>query len=123
MGVFILPANHFLFIAGERLEQSFRHCLQYSEYYFVYITCNPGKKVLYTGVTNDLKRRLTEHYQSKGKPNYFASKYYCYKLLYYETYDSSMQAIYREKEIKDLIREKKINLIMEQNPGLNFLSF
>ena len=92
-----------------------------SDGYFTYIITNPGKTVLYTGMTNDLKRRLNEHYRNRGQKKHFASRYYCYKLLYYEKYDRPMKAIVREKEIKDLTREKKIALIKELNPGLGFL--
>ena len=51
------------------------------KYYYVYILTNPGKTVLYVGITSDVCRRLKEHYNNKGKPNKFAGKYYCYKLL------------------------------------------
>jgi len=50
--------------------------------YFIYITTNPEKNVLYIGITNNLKRRLTEHETNKGKEEIFAKKYYCYKLIY-----------------------------------------
>lgn len=52
--------------------------------YFVYITSNPTKTVLYVGLTNDLKVRLQQHKENRGKSETFAGKYYCYKLLYYE---------------------------------------
>jgi putative endonuclease len=68
--------------------------------YYVYITTNPGKKVLYTGVTNDLTRRLQEHYNNRDKTNSFVGKYYCYKLIFYEYHTDINQAIRREKEIK-----------------------
>ncbi len=89
--------------------------------YYVYITTNPGKTVLYTGVTNDLKRRLQEHYENKGNKKNFAGKYYCYKLIYYEHYPDSNQAIIREKEIKNMTRKKKEELISSENPKWNFL--
>jgi len=89
--------------------------------YYVYITTNPGKTVLYTGVTNDLKRRLIEHYNNKGNKKSFAGKYYCYKLIYHEQYPEIKQAITREKEIKNMTREKKVELIKTTNPKLNFL--
>ncbi len=89
--------------------------------YYVYITTNPGKTVLYTGVSNNLKRRLLQHYQNRGNKKSFAGRYYCYKLLYYEYYNDINQAIAREKEIKDLSREKKENLIATKNPKMNFL--
>ena len=89
--------------------------------YFVYITTNPGKTVLYVGVTNDLPARMQEHFNNRGKPETFAGKYYCYKLVYFERYSDVNQAINREKEIKDLSREKKISLIGDLNPHWNML--
>ncbi|MCI0693611.1 GIY-YIG nuclease family protein [candidate division KSB1 bacterium] len=89
--------------------------------YYVYITTNPGKTTLYTGVTNDLKLRLQQHYQNRGKKDSFAGRYYCYKLVYFETYSDINQAIQREKEIKDLSREKKKELVASKNPRWNFL--
>ena len=89
--------------------------------YFVYITTNPRKTVLYTGVTNNLTVRLQQHYHNRGNPETFASKYYCYKLLYYERYPAATMAIRREKEIKDLNREAKEALIREANPDWAFL--
>lgn len=64
---------------------------------------------------------MDEHFKAKGNPSSFASKYYCFKLLYYETYDTAIDAIRREKEIKDLSRELKIELIKLKNPRLDFL--
>ena len=89
--------------------------------YYVYITTNPGKTVLYTGVTNDLSRRLLEHYKNRGSKRNFAGKYYCYKLLYYEYFTNISQAIIREKEIKDMSRTKKEEVINSKNPRWNFL--
>lgn len=89
--------------------------------YFVYITTNPGKKVLYTGVTNDLEIRMREHYKNRGKANTFAGKYYYYKLIYFERYTDVNMAIEREKEIKDLSRERKEELIKKENPNWNTL--
>jgi putative endonuclease len=88
--------------------------------YYVYITTNPGKTVLYVGITNDLSRRIFEHSENKGKPETFAGKYYCYKLLYYETYPDAKIAIAREKEIKNLTRAKKEELISNENPKWAF---
>lgn len=84
--------------------------------YFVYITTNPGKTVLYTGVTNDIEVRIKQHYNNRGKKETFAGKYYCYKLIYYERYQDVNMAIEREKEIKDLSRAKKEELIAQENP-------
>ena len=89
--------------------------------YFVYIITNPGKTVLYTGITNDIYTRILQHYQNRGNKKSFAGRYYCYKLIYYERYSDVHIAIEREKEIKDLSREKKLNLIKEVNPGFNTL--
>lgn len=91
--------------------------------YYVYITTNPGKTVLYTGVTNDLKRRLYEHYKNKGIKKTFVGRYYCYKLIYYEYYPDIKQAILREKEIKNMSRVKKKELISQKNPKWNFIQF
>jgi len=90
--------------------------------YFVYITTNPGKTVLYVGVTNGLKVRLRQHYFNKGNKKKFAGKYYCYKLIYFEVFPDINQAIAREKEIKNMTREKKEALIATKNPKWHFLS-
>jgi len=90
--------------------------------YYVYITTNPGKTVLYTGVTNDLRRRILEHYKNKGSKRTFAGRYHCYKLIYYECFTNINQAIEREKEIKNMSREKKEELIRVKNPNWNFLN-
>ena len=90
--------------------------------YFVYITTNPKKKVLYTGMTNDLEQRLIEHYLNRGNLKTFAGRYFCYNLLYFERLDTATQAIEREKEIKDWNRSKKVELILETNPQMRFLN-
>lgn len=92
-----------------------------SHNYFVYILTNYNKSVLYTGVTNDLKRRLFEH-KENNNPKSFTSKYKCYYLLYWERFQFIEHAIEREKEIKGWKRLKKENLIKELNPNLNFLN-
>lgn len=89
--------------------------------YFVYITTNLRKTVLYSGVTNDLAIRLQQHYHNRGNTKTFAQKYYCYKLLYYERYTNINMAIEREKEMKNLSREQKKILIKETNPDWDFL--
>ena len=87
--------------------------------FYVYITTNP---VLYTGVTNNLDRRLAEHFENRGKPETFADKYYCDNLIYYEHFSDINQAIEREKEIKKWRREKKEALINSFNPEWKFLN-
>jgi putative endonuclease len=90
--------------------------------YFIYITTNPAKTVLYIGVTNDLKRRLFEHQENKGKINSFAGKFYCYNLLYYEHFTNIEHAIEREKQLKNWSRKKKEDLIKRENPNGYFLN-
>jgi putative endonuclease len=77
---------------------------------------------LYTGVTNDLARRLYEHYTGTDQKNSFTSKYRCYYLVRYERYQYIQHAIEREKKIKGWLREKKTKLIEEENPGWKFLN-
>jgi putative endonuclease len=89
--------------------------------YYVYIITNPGKTVLYTGVTNNLQRRIYEHTENRGNPSNFAGKYYCYKLIYYEEFNDITEAIQREKQIKGWRREKKEELIHEKNPQWNVI--
>lgn len=91
--------------------------------YYVYIITNKSKTVIYTGVTNDRKRRLTEHEKdSKGTKIFFAGKYNCFYLVYFEHFQFIQDAINREKEIKGWRRSKKINLISEFNPEWEFLN-
>jgi len=89
--------------------------------YYVYITTNPGKTVLYTGMTNDLSRRMQEYFENRGKKKNFAERYFCYKLIYYEHFFEVKQAIMREKEIKNMSRKKKEELIVFKNPKWNFI--
>jgi putative endonuclease len=90
--------------------------------YWVYILTNPNKTVLYTGVTNNLPRRLLEHYKSRGSSTSFAGKYYCYYLLWYEWHQYINNAIQKEKYIKDLSRQRKEDMITEFNPSWKFLN-
>lgn len=91
--------------------------------YFVYITTNEKKTTLYIGVTNDIQRRLSQHYfDSQNAKKSFAGKYNCYYLIYYEGFESIDSAILREKELKKWRREKKDRLITEFNPNWDFLN-
>ena len=83
--------------------------------YFLYIMTNQHDRVLYTGVTNDLYRRVVEHRAGRGSG--FTSKYRVNKLVYYEVYDYVFDALEREKQIKGGSRQRKIDLINEMNPG------
>lgn len=77
-------------------------------------------KTLYTGVTNDLQRRVYEHKHKLIKG--FTSKYNITKLVYYEKYNDINDAIRREKQIKGWSRKKKIELIESVNPEWKDLS-
>lgn len=91
--------------------------------YFTYILTNKNKTVLYTGVTNNLKRRLYEHKEDAlGQKKTFAGKYNCYYLVYYERFQLIDHAIKREKEIKGWKRDKKEKLISEFNSEWKFLN-
>ncbi|MEA3327371.1 MAG: GIY-YIG nuclease family protein [Chloroflexota bacterium] len=83
--------------------------------YCVYIITNKTNTVLYTGVTNNLRRRITEH--KTGKGGQFTSKYKVTKLVFYECGSDINAAIDREKQIKGGSRQNKINLINEMNLG------
>ena len=82
--------------------------------YYVYILTNKNKNVLYTGVTNDLIRRVYEHKQHFDK-NSFTSKYNVTNLVYFEETNDVKAAIEREKQIKSWSRMKKFFLIKEKN--------
>ena len=90
--------------------------------YFVYIVTNHAKSVLYIGVTNDIGRRVNEHFENRGKAKTFAGRYHCYNLVYYERFSNIDHAIAREKELKDWNRKKKEALINSINPKWNFLN-
>ncbi|CAG0997160.1 hypothetical protein ANRL2_03676 [Anaerolineae bacterium] len=81
--------------------------------YYVYILTNNYNTVLYTGVTNDLARRVWEH-REKIIPG-FTSRYNISKLVYYEAFDDVNAAIAREKQIKAGSRKKKMDLINSVN--------
>jgi len=82
--------------------------------FWVYIMTNPKHTVLYTGVTNDLSRRVAEHKNGIGSG--FTCKYQLTKLVYCESHGSPREAIAREKQIKAGSRMKKIELIRSVNP-------
>ncbi|MEQ8190069.1 MAG: GIY-YIG nuclease family protein [Candidatus Eremiobacterota bacterium] len=84
-----------------------------SKQYYLYIMTNKNNTALYTGVTNDLKRRVYEH--KKNLKEGFTNKYNINKLVYYEILEDSYNAISREKQIKGGSRKKKIDLINSMN--------
>jgi putative endonuclease len=83
--------------------------------YYVYLMTNPHHTVIYTGVTSDLSRRVTQHKEKAVKG--FTAKYNAIKLVYFEVFADPINAISREKQIKAGSRMKKIQLIESMNPG------
>ncbi|MDF2432000.1 MAG: putative endonuclease [Mucilaginibacter sp.] len=90
--------------------------------FYTYILTNSTKEVLYVGITNDLDRRLYEHYFGVGAKDSFTSKYKCYYLIWFERYQYVNHAIEREKEIKGWSRSKKNKLVEQENPDWRFLN-
>ena len=86
-----------------------------SDQYYIYIMTNRYNSVLYTGVTNNLIKRVHNHKEGTGSK--FSSKYNLKKLVYFEISDDVNAAISREKQIKAGSRKKKIDLINRMNPG------
>ena len=87
--------------------------------YYVYILGN-GKGALYTGVTNDLMRRMEQHKRKLIKG--FTSKYKIDQLLYFAEFENINDAIAAEKQIKGWVRTKKLQLIRTLNPAFKDLS-
>jgi putative endonuclease len=83
--------------------------------FFVYILANQNNTVLYTGVTNNLPRRIQEH--KSGEGGAFTKKYNVHKLVYFETLHQAVSAIEREKQIKGGSRQRKAELITKSNPN------
>ncbi len=82
--------------------------------YYVYMLTSWNNKVLYTGVTNNLERRMYEHKNKLVKG--FTEKYNVNKLVYFESTSDIKAAITREKQIKGWTRAKKNALIENLNP-------
>ena len=87
--------------------------------YYVYIM-SKNTRTLYTGVTNDLIRRVYEH-KNKLVPG-FTQKYNLDRLVYYVSTGDVRAALQREKQIKGWVRAKKVALIISTNPGWRDLS-
>ena len=85
-----------------------------SQQYYIYIITNQYNTVLYTGVTNNLIRRIYEHKEKIIAG--FTKKYNVNKLVYYEIFTDINSAIAREKQIKAGSRQKKIDLVNSMNP-------
>lgn len=89
--------------------------------FYVYINTNKSNRVLYTGVTNNLLNRIFQH-KIKECKNSFTAKYNVNKLVYWEVCYDINSAITREKQIKNLVRRKKIEMINKFNPEWKDLS-
>jgi putative endonuclease len=88
--------------------------------YYVYLLTNRRRTVLYTGVTNDLRRRVEEHRQGQGSA--LTHRYNVRMLVYFEAFAHVNDAIAREKQIKAGSRQKKVALVESVNPGWRDLS-
>ena len=88
---------------------------------FVYILANDTNVCIYTGVTNDLERRLYEHRHGTD-PESFTARHKIHKLVYYEETSGKQAAIEREKQIKGWNRKRKNALIESKNPTWEDLS-
>ena len=86
---------------------------------YVYIMSNKKRTTFYTGVTNNLVRRVNEHKEESGSA--FTSKYKLFELVYFEMLPDIESAIKREKQIKRWHREWKLNLIKQLNPEMKDL--
>jgi putative endonuclease len=90
------------------------------KFFYVYILSNYSRQVIYTGVTNNIIRRVIEHKNGIGSE--FTAKYNLKYLIFFERWGSAEAAIFREKEIKAWRRSKKIALIRGLNPQMLDLS-
>ena len=81
--------------------------------FYVYILTNNYNTVLYTGITNNLNKRVREHRDKTGGK--FTAKYNVHRLVYFECFIYANDAIAREKQIKSGSRQKKIDLIERTN--------
>ena len=88
--------------------------------YYIYILANRTRGTVYVGVTNDIRRRVQEHFDSTTKS--FTHKYNVKRLVYLEQTQNIETAIQREKQIKNWHRQWKINLIESQNPNCQDLN-
>ena len=89
--------------------------------YYVYILASKRNGTLYTGITNDLPRRISEH--KDGLIEGFSRKYDVKQLVYFEEYNKAYDAILREKRIKKWKRAWKLKLIEKNNKDWNDLYY
>jgi len=85
-----------------------------SKQYYVYLMTNYTNTVIYTGVTGNIIKRIYEHKNKLVRG--FTKRYNINKLVYFESFDDINTAIVREKQIKSGSRQKKIDLILKENP-------
>ena len=88
---------------------------------YIYLMMNNMNTVIYTGVTNNLQKRIYEHKEKLMEG--FTKKYNVTKLVYYEKFDNIINAIEREKQIKGGSRKKKIDLVKSVNPEFRDLYY
>ncbi len=84
------------------------------KYYYVYILSNKTNTVLYTGVTNDLKKRVYQHREKLAEG--FTKKFNANRLVYYEQTENVEGAIQREKQVKGWNRSRKVEMVSKFNP-------
>ncbi|MBB6306759.1 GIY-YIG nuclease family protein [Xanthobacter tagetidis] len=82
--------------------------------YFVYLLASRPRGTLYVGVTNHLTRRVFEHRLGTGPG--FTRRYHVHRLVWFETHDTALGAIQREKRLKAWLRQWKIDLVEKDNP-------
>lgn len=87
---------------------------------YIYMVCSDNRRTLYTGVTNNLMRRIYEH--KHGVTGGFTHRYHAQVLVYYEMFNDIKAAIAREKQLKNWSRKKKEVLIRRMNPEWKDLS-
>ncbi len=87
---------------------------------YVYMMTNKNRTTLYVGITSNIERRVLEHKSGKGSE--FTKRYNLYDLMYFETIPLIVDAISREKQLKNWHRDWKWNLIKVKNPDLKDLA-
>ncbi len=88
--------------------------------YFIYILASYRNGTIYVGVTGNLSKRIELHKKTAVKG--FTKKYFVHNLVYFEEYNTAIEAIAREKQLKNWKRSWKIELIEKTNPDWNDLS-